>query len=81
MAGGPPKKKTLCWDCANYLDGCSWARYGIPVAGWDADISYQMDSNGKGPMKCFCVNTCPKFVRDAYKGGLVRLEAVRDISA
>lgn len=55
---------TLCWQCQNYINGCSWSRScgTKPVEGWEAvqeGISYT-------------VIKCPEFIQDEYR------EVVRD---
>ena len=60
------KKSTLCWDCANYDDGCSWSRDFTPVKGWNA---YKTKGNC---YDSYCVVECPEFVRDSVNYGLQR---------
>lgn len=62
---------TLCWDCKKYVDGCSWARAGKPVEGWEAipTVKKQMHLE---PLNSFLVLKCPGFERDGCDGGQKR---------
>ena len=63
-------KQTLCWDCRRSVKkSCSWSRRFRPVQGWDADEVYIKGTPGVS----YCVNDCPKFVRDSLNYGMKRL--------
>lgn len=56
---------TLCWDCRNAVNGCSWARKGKPVNGWKAIPTKIKDPmSRKGYNESFVVQECPLFWRD-----------------
>ena len=56
-------KQTLCWDCANAVNGCCWSMRGEPVSGWVAE---KTKLKCKGEMiTSYHVLSCPEFVRDA----------------
>ena len=58
-------KPSLCWECRlSTSGGCRWSEKLLPVEGWEI----LENKNG------FKVLNCPKFVRDAYKGGQTRPE-------
>ena len=57
---------TLCWDCANAVGRCCWSDRFEPVEGWDAVYDAEKDS--------YHVIACPLFERDAYCGGLRRMQ-------
>lgn len=47
-------KRTLCWSCEHSINGCTWARDGIPVEGWDATPS----EYAKGSYR---ITFCPEY--------------------
>ena len=56
----PPKRKHLCWDCSNYIDGCTWSAYGIPVEGWQATQTPRI-YRGKEIGFNYQVHKCPGY--------------------
>lgn len=68
---------TLCWDCKNYMNGCSWAREGKPVEGWTAIPTVKQQHN-HDPLHSFLVLKCPEFEADAEDGGTRRIGEKRD---
>lgn len=70
---------TLCWDCENATSGnCPWAMNGTPVPGWIArpDTIYCHGKDGSGrkykrEIASYTVYECPKFKRDAWRGGQI----------
>lgn len=66
------KEHTLCWDCGNATnDACPWVDAGMPVPGWWATPS-KIKTCGV-LSDSYRVIKCPLFVRDADKGGLVKV--------
>jgi hypothetical protein len=68
---------TLCWDCANAtdFDACPWSDCGEPVPGWiakPAPIQFKgraRDGKYQKTTESYVVYECPKFKRDAWRGG------------
>lgn len=57
--------KTLCWDCAKAVCGCSWSIDFTPVEGWDAiPTKLTAQHRDTGEIDSFCVIDCPEFVSD-----------------
>ena len=71
------KQSTLCWDCRmSTIGGCSWSRRFEPVEGWTAERSdLYIDRNHS--VVSYCVQRCPKFVRDGLNFGQQRLNGVK----
>ena len=58
---------TLCAECANAFDGCSWAKNGEPVDGWIADEN-TLCYNRRGWIKettSYTVYACPQYRPDS----------------
>lgn len=68
------KTQTLCWDCANACGDCSWSRYTErkAVEGWKA-LERLVTVDGDLIDASYCVMECPEFIRDAEKGGTIRV--------
>ncbi len=66
-------KYTLCWDCAKATGtmDCQWANAGKPVRGWHAE---KVEKTVSRPYSTYCIYRCPKFIRDSYYGGTVKLD-------
>ena len=60
---------TLCWDCANSTGNCSWSARLVPVKGWKA-----IETKKNTALSSFVVLECPKFERDSYSNGTIRLK-------
>ena len=58
-------KQTLCWDCANAVNGCKWSMNGEPVDGWTAEET-ELKCKGQS-VRSFHVISCPEFIRDAER--------------
>lgn len=58
------KNSIICWNCANAVKGCSWAREFIPVDGWEAVPTKIKEDGGKRLVDSFIVKKCPEFVAD-----------------
>ena len=69
------KEPSLCWDCANACGDCSWSRHydKKAVKGWTVREKL-VTVDGDIVDESYCVIKCPEFIRDAMKGGLVRVK-------
>lgn len=56
-------KFTKCWDCKNFVGGCSWSKEGKPVEGWTAEHTHNSSYEG------YKVIDCPLFKKDDDKLG------------
>ena len=65
-----PKPRTLCWDCAKAMGGCSWSNHWDhePVPGWKAEKVELKVERGVF-IESYVVIDCPEFDRDACMGG------------
>lgn len=64
----PNTEFTLCWDCKNAVyQRCEWTEKFEPVPGWQA--VHRQVSKTYFPYDSYRVLYCPKFVRDADRGG------------
>ena len=50
------KANTLCWDCENYIGGCSWTKDFKPVEGWKAE-----EVTNSNNTDTYLVRECPQF--------------------
>lgn len=69
------KLPTLCWDCANATSNeCPWVDRAEPVPGWGAKET-KIRKGGKVICESYHIRSCPKFVRDAERGGQKKYES------
>ena len=69
------KLPTLCWDCANATSNdCPWVDRAEPVPGWGAKET-KIRKGGKVVCESYHIRSCPKFVRDAERGGQKKYES------
>ena len=60
-----PQGETLCWRCKHSAgkNMCSWARFFVPVEGWDAQPTMLASSQGR-MRDSFHVRKCPQFEKE-----------------
>lgn len=69
------KLPTLCWDCANATSNdCPWVDRAEPVPGWGAKET-KIRKGGKVVCESYHIRSCPKFKRDAERGGQKKYES------
>lgn len=55
------KSEQPCWTCKNYVNGCNWAKYRLPVEGWKATEG--IIKGYKKNMKTYHIEYCPEYIK------------------
>ena len=60
------KLDSICWDCDNWFNGCSWQRKFKPIEDWTAEKTEISYSDG-AVVHSYFVKKCPQFKREGNK--------------